>query len=403
MQSSRLVSAGPLPLFVLLGVSLVAGAVGHFLFKRHRVSDVVFLLAIGALLGPILHIIDAGVLGPALPFLAPLGLSLVLFEGGLQLSLDDIRKHAGRALGMTTLVWISTMLAVAVVMHAFVGLPWMLAFLLGMAVAATGIFVVIPLLAQLDAPGDAKVALTVETAIGDMLSAVAVTAVASMLALGATPAYGALTFATKFAFGGVVGLAAGLLWPRLLKWLAPSDHGFALTLAALIATYALAEALGGSGYLAALVFGVVLGNARAVSPGTRLHQGETVFILRSIYFVYVGLAMTAAVFTFTNALLAIILAGAMLAARAVGVFVTARGRTPQDRSTRMLLLGMMPRGLATVIVATIPATMGVPGTERFLEYTFLILVGCDIATSAMLWAWKRTAPSYWTSRTNVPS
>ena len=133
-------------------------------------------------------------------------------------------------------------------------------------------------------------------------------------------------------------------------------------------------------------------------PGTKtlicegcLHQREAVFILRSVYFVYVGLAMSPAVFTWNGGLLMLGFVWAMVAVRVVTVHLTARRRTASERAERLLLVGMMPRGLATVIVAGIPAAMGVAGTSRFLEYTFLILVGCDLATSAMLYVYQRRA------------
>lgn len=390
-------------LFLLVGIGLFAGFLGHLLFQRYRVSDVVLLLFVGAFLGPIFHVLDAASLAPALPFLAPLGLSLVLFEGGLELSFDDLRRHAGRGLAMTFATWSATLVAVALVAHAVVGLSWALAFLLSAAVSATGIFVVIPLLKQMRAPSDAKVALTLETALGDLLSAVSVTALAGILALGTTPQAGAFVFAGKFLIGAAVGILAGVVWGRVLHLSGGAQHGFPLTLAALLLVYASTEMLHGSGYLAALTFGLFLGNApalvrlgglRRLAPpdaGSRHHQGETVFILRSIYFVYVGLAISPAVFTWGGALLGAAFVAAMLVARIAAVMVTTPARSPQERSARALLIGMMPRGLAAVIVASIPASMGIAGSENFLTYTFLILVGCDVATSLMLWKYQRRA------------
>lgn len=392
----------PLALFCLVGVGLLAGFVGHLLFQRYRVSDVVLLLGVGALLGPAFRLLDPGILAPALPFLAPLGLALVLFEGGLELAYDDLKKHAARGLILTFATWGATAIAVALVSHFVVGLSWTLAWLLAAAVSATGIFVVIPLLKQINAPAEAKVALTLETAIGDLLSAVVVTAFAGILVLGSTPLEGAGVFALKFVIGAAVGVIAGVVWARVLHAVNGSAHGFPLTLAALVLTFVAAETLHGSGFLAALTFGLFLGNAPALmrvgglrklappTPGARHHQGETVFILRSIYFVYIGLAISPTVFTPVGALIGIAFVSAMMAARLFAVLLTAPGATPEQRASRGLLLAMMPRGLATVIVASIPAAMGVPGTAHFIEYTFIILIACDLATSIMVVAYQRT-------------
>lgn len=378
-------------LFVLLAVSLAAGVVGHRILQRHRVSDVVLLLGVGAVLGPLLHVLDPAILRPALPFLAPLGLALVLFEGGLQLPFADLRKHAGHGLRMALATWTLTMGAVALVARFVAGLDWPLAILLGMAVAATGIFVVIPLLSQFRAPPGARVALTLETALGDLLSAVAVTAVASVLVLGATPQQGAVMLFVKLAVGAIGGAVAAFAWTQARRWLGSPDHDLALVLASLVAAYVLVEAIGGSGFLAALVLGLLLGNARvAPSASSRAHQGQIVFLLRSVYFVFVGLAISASVFSWWGLGLGLALTAAMLAARLAGVMLTTRARSPDERHTRLLLAAMMPRGLATVIIAAIPVGLGVPGAGILLELTFIVLIGCDLATSAMLVLYERT-------------
>ena len=393
-----------LSLFLLLGGSLLAGYAGHRLFKRYRVSDILLLLAVGVLVGPVLGLADASVLAPALPFLAPLALAVVLFEGGLDLAWEDVRRHAGRALALSLLAWAFTALAVAAVAHLLLGLAPVLSLLFGLAVAATGILVVVPLLQQIRAPAEARVLLTVETSLGDLLSAVAVTAISGMLVLGATPLQGGLLFGTKLLVGAAVGLLAGLAWARILHLVGEDNHGWPLTLAAILVAYAATEALGGSGFLSALVFGLFLGNApaltrlgglRGLAPPTRshrVHQSEAIFILRSLYFVYLGTAIDLAIFAPRYLLVGLALAAALFAARGAAVALVHRDAGPEARSTRMLLVAMMPRGLATAVIASIPAAMGVPGADLFLTYTFLVIVVADVGTSVGLLAWQRVRP-----------
>lgn len=390
-----------LSLFVLLGGSLLAGYAGHRVFKRYKVSDVLLLLAVGVLVGPVLGLVDGAVLKPALPFLAPLGLAVVLFEGGLDLAWEDVRRFAGRALALSGLAWGLTALAMGLVAYFLLGLSPTLSFLFGAAVAATGILVVVPLLQQVRAPPEARVLLTVETSLGDLLSAVVVTAASGMLVLGASAWEGGVLFGVKLLVGAAVGLLAGLLWARTLHALGEDTHGWPLTLAAILVAYAAAEALGGSGFLCALVFGLFLGNAPALmrlgglkdlAPPTRsvrLHQSEAIFILRSLYFVYLGTAIDTAIFAPRYVLVGLAVAAGLLLARLAAVALVHRGAGPDARVTRILLVGMMPRGLATAVIAGIPAAMGVPGSEAFLTYTFLVIVVADVATSAGLLTYQR--------------
>lgn len=395
---------GTLSLFLLVGGSLLAGYAGHRLFLRWKVSDVLLLLGVGVLAGPIFGILDPGLLAPALPFLAPLALAVVLFEGGLDLAWDDVRRHAGRALALSLAAWVFTSLAVAAVAHLALGLTLPLSLLFGVAVSATGMLVVIPLLSQIKAPADARVMLTVETSLGDLLSAVVVTAVSGMIVLGAAPWAGGLLFGTELLVGAAVGLLAGLAWARVLHHLRPEGHAWALTLAALLLAYAGAEFLGGSGFLAALVFGLFLGNAPALvrhgglarlappAPVVRLHQSEAIFLLRSLYFVYLGSAIDLGILAPRYLLVGVLLAVAFVAARAAAVLLVHRPVDAEGRATRLLLVAMMPRGLATAVIASIPMAMGVTGSETFLTYTFLVIVVADLATSAGLVLYQKARP-----------
>jgi cell volume regulation protein A len=386
---------GPsLLVLLLLGASLLLGYVGHAVARRIHASEVVLLLVAGVLAGPVLGLASPALLAPAMPVLAPIALVVVLVEGGLELPFQEARRHAPRAIAMALATWVLSAAAVATVASLLLHLAPVLAALLGMSVAATGMLVVIPLLGRL--PGvapEARVLLTVETSLGDLLSAVAVTTLASVLVLGARPWMGAVLFADKFVIGAAVGLLAGIAWARALHKLPAEAHGYPLTLGFVLIAYVAAETLQGSGYIMALAFGLFLGNApaltrlgglRDLSPmpsSMRAHQSELLFLLRSVYFVYLGLAVPRSILTPAFFLVGLALVSAMFVARVVAVTVAAPGA---KAGTRSLLVAMMPRGLATAVIASLPAAMGVSGTQDFLAYTFLVILFCDVATSVAL-------------------
>ena len=384
----------PQTLFLVLGGAMLAGYAAHRAFQRWRISDISILLGIGLLVGPIFGLVDPSILSSAIPFLSPIALMIVLFEGGLDLSWEDVRDHAGRALVMTIICWTLTAGLVAVAAHAALGLSWQLGLLFGACVAATGMLVVIPLLQALRAPPHARVVLTVETALGDLLSAVVVTAASGMIVLHASAWDGALLFGRKFLIGAALGIVAGLVWSRVLHGLTADKHGWPVTLGALLLSYVAAELLGGSGFLMALAFGLFVGNAkslvklgglRALAPLTqtmRWQQGEAIFVLRSLYFVFLGISVKRSLLTPASALAAAALLAAIVAARVIAVMLVAR----KDRG---LLVSMMPRGRATAVIASLPFALGVPGTEGFLMDAFLVIVAADLATTVALMVWQR--------------
>lgn len=385
--------AGLPVLFLLLGGSLLAGWLAHLLFQRHRVSDILVLLALGVLVGPVLGLVDATALRPALLALAPFGLVIVLFEGGLELSWRAVREHAGRAFLFALLAWGATAAAMYGAGRLLLGLDAPLSLLFAVIVAATGILAVIPLLQQLRLPAEPRVLLTVETSLGDLLSAVAVVAVASALVAGASPLAGLGLFGAKVVVGASVGLLAGFVGARALHHVEAERHAYAVTLAALLLAYAAAETLGGSGFLSALAFGLVLGNVPALVklgglrdiaplPATmRLQQTTLIFLLRSVYFVLLGVTLPRDALGASALLAMLVLAALLVGSRALAVALVARGRAPEER---LLLVALMPRGLAAAVLATVPAAMGVPGADALVTYAFLAIVAADLATSAGL-------------------
>jgi len=108
----------------------------------------------------------------------------------------------------------------------------------------------------------------------------------------------------RFAVGIVLGFVAGMLWAKILSIIGKQEYTYMLTIAALILFYAGSEILGGSGALAALIFGLVLGNyeeIRKISGSktdlscvgiletVKSFQEEIAFLVRAFFFVFLGL------------------------------------------------------------------------------------------------------------------
>lgn len=383
--------------FLLLGVSILAGFLGRLAFLKLRASDILILLLVGFLIGPVLGLVDAAWLAPAMPILAPLGLVIILFEGGLELRWEEVRRHGWSALAFSLLSWTTAVAAVYLVGTYGLGLAPMLSLTFAAAVGATGIVAVIPILAQVRAGAKTRVWLTAETAVGDLLSAVAVTGLVALALQGGSALTFGATFGARVLVGGAIGFLAGLAWSRALFHVTDRGHAYALTLGALLVTYAATEFLGGSGYLSALVFGLVVGNAgllvrdggvpalASLSERSRQHQGEVIFLLRSVFFVYLGLTIGRDILSAQSGWTMLLLVGALAAARLLTVALTHRG----DSETRLLLSGMMPRGMATMVLAATPLAMGIPGAEALVPLAILVVVGADVPTTVALYLYER--------------
>ena len=139
----------PERLGLLWGVTVFAGALAQALAWLSGLPGVVLLLSAGLLIGRSgLHLVEPLDLGMGLEVVVGLLVSLVLFDGGINLKLP------GDALKLTVLriVVVRLVLAVAggmLAAHSLAGLSWPLAAVFGAIVLATGPTVVNPLVQQI--------------------------------------------------------------------------------------------------------------------------------------------------------------------------------------------------------------------------------------------------------------
>ena len=253
---------------VVLLLALVANRLASLL----KVPDVILFLLVGLFLGP------------TIPFWTPIkqssvssqivvmaGASYILFQGGLDLKLKTIMRYA----------WIIALLAIPGVLlsTAIVGglakiifpiLPWAAALLLGVILAPTDPATLIPILKQVRLSERLEVVIESESAFNDTTSAIIFITIVTFLQQGQislASAVGGFLWELTIGFGcgAGLGLLAGVfISHRALGFF--RDAASILTLPIAIGAYTLAERLGGSGYLAAFVAGVFLGNCRELMP-----------------------------------------------------------------------------------------------------------------------------------------
>ena len=170
-----------------LSLLLVAGLLARLLATLLRVPEIVFLLGIGALLGPsALDVLDVPLdsLGAQLVF--TLGVSAILFYGGLNLSLEILRK-VWLSLGLLAVLGVIVTAVITGAAAALVfGLPFEQGLLIGAVLSPTDPAILIPLF--IGSRLRAKVAQTVvaESAFNDPTGAVLALAVAGALLSGRT-------------------------------------------------------------------------------------------------------------------------------------------------------------------------------------------------------------------------
>jgi cell volume regulation protein A len=254
-------------LILTLSLLLGAGLMARLLSELTRLPEIVCLLAMGALLGPsLLDVVDVGLRTQGAQLIFTLGVSSILFYGGLNLSLDVLRG-----------VWLSlSLLAVpGVVISALVtgsvaalvlGLPFTDGLLIGAVLAPTDPAILIPLF--VGSRLRPKVAQTVvaESALNDPTGAILTLTVAGALLHGVHSLTGpAADFMGQLVLSTAGGIVAGVVLSAAISshragiW---RESSAIAVLVVVALSYVSLDFAGGSGYLGAFLAGLIVGNMR---------------------------------------------------------------------------------------------------------------------------------------------
>ena len=263
-----------------LGVLLAAGLAARLLAGVLRLPEMLLMVAAGALLGPsALGVLEVPLASTGGQLLFTLGVSLILFYGGLNLSLHVLRRTA-TALALLAVPGVLITAAITgVAAHVAFGVPWDMAFLVGAVLAPTDPAILIPLFAR--SPLRAKVAQTVvaESALNDPTGAALAVALAGfVLADGGSILSPVADFAADLAVSALLGVAAGVALALMISSRRAgvlADSSVLAVLAVVVIGYFALDAVGGSGYLGAFLTGTIVGNMDHLGLGMhREHERD---------------------------------------------------------------------------------------------------------------------------------
>jgi len=373
--------------FLLAGIMLMLGFVGDYLFKRSGIPDILILVSLGFLLGPVFGVVDVEALAPVTPVFASLALLIILFDGGLHMNLFKTLKSSPRAMMLAFLGMAVSMILTSAFLNVFFQWDILTGLLLGAVLGGTSSAIVIPIMSRMKGTDQkTSMLLNLESVFTDAL--VVVIAI-TLLQLIANPSGGNQVtmvlngITSQFSIGIVVGGIVGLLWLKALKYIRGQLYDDVLTLAVVLLFYALVQTVGGSGPIFALTFGLVLANGYIISSMLKMKdqveatgvmkkfQSQISFLIRTFFFVYLGL-----IISFQNMdllLIGVAISAILLIGRVLSVALTSV-RDAGLRSNRAILILMLPRGLAAAVMAQIVSTSGIPGGEVFADISIAVII-----------------------------
>jgi cell volume regulation protein A len=353
---------------IIAGAIIIIGFLSNYLFEHTGLPDMLFLIVLGVLVGPITGLVDAASVISLAPYLAALALVFILFHGGMTMNMHFVLSESPRAAVLATAGFTLSVIVTSLVMYFLVipNDPPLYSVLFGTILGGSSSIIVTALAARIKLSARSSAILRLESAINDILCIVLSLVIIEIVVLNGTVDLTtvAKSVVGRFSIGAMLGIVIGIGWLSILKRTAKAAYSYMLTLGIALLAYALSEFLGGSGALSALLFGIMLGNEkqiygilrmkkpanRAVDAGLKRFESEIAFLLRAFFFVCIGLIVTAT--SLQTITIAIGLSLALLLTRFGAVrLATARTELTGERGAMSLLL---TRGLTSAVLATLP-------------------------------------------------
>ena len=330
-------------------------------------------------------------------FLPPL-----LYAAAFFANLHELRRNV-RPIGLLAVGLVAaTMVAVAVTVHAVVGLSWAVAFTLGAIVAPTDAVAPLTVVRQLGVPRRIVTVIEGESLTNDWTALVLYRfAVAAVVSGSFSLAEAAPRFLLTGLGGLAIGLAVGWVIAFVRERLDDPPTEITVSLLTGYAAYLPAEELGFSGVIAAVTVGIFMGSrtSRVTTPAVRM-QGFAVweilqFLLNAFLFVLIGLQLPAVLEGLGRgggelAGYAVLVGGVVIGVRVAWVFaftylprvlfrrLGARDPFPPWRQIAALSWSGMRGGVSLAAALAIPLTVdgGAPFPERdlivFLTYAVIV-------------------------------
>lgn len=364
----------------------------QWLAWRVKLPAILFLLASGVLLGPVLQLLDPDALFGDLLFpLISLSVAIILFEGSLTLNFQEIsaQKDVVRRLVMwgAAITW----LVVAVATHYLFKVSWELSVLFGALTVVTGPTVIVPMLRTVRPTANVANILRWEGILIDPIGALLVVVVFEFVASQSQAtgiAQGLFTFFHIIVVGSLFGLTGGYFLGFVLRKRWIPDYLLNLaTLSLLFAVFSFAEFLAHeSGLAAVTLMGMWLANQKDIRIQEILNFKENLtVVLISGLFILLAARLTVESIVALGWTPLILLAVIQFVARPLSVWVSTLGSTLSWRE-KSLLSWIAPRGIVAAAVSALFAirlqAAGEPDARILVPLTFMVIVGTVVLQSA---------------------
>ncbi|EQD47894.1 sodium/hydrogen exchanger, partial [mine drainage metagenome] len=306
--------------FIFFSALVFFGFILNALFTKIKIANILPLMLIGLLLGPVLHVVSTSsnsIIARLTPVITATAIAFILFRVGLGIDFNSLKRVLTRATLFTfTVTAVSGIILGAIALYIF---GWNVeeAFIFGFALAGPSTLILPIVVSLTKINEDLKTTLIYEAVTSDVLTLIVPLVLFEILITSNVGAgfVAVLVFSTIFGsiFAAVV---SALLWLYILNRFKEysKSYGWMLTIAMVVATYGFTQSIGFNGAMTVFVFGLLIANigsrkievdakhninflekyfsAPEIIKDIRDYQNQIVFFVSTFFFVYLGMLFT---------------------------------------------------------------------------------------------------------------
>ena len=337
-------------------------------------------------------------------FIGMMALSIILFTGGMDTKLHDIRPVLAQGILLSTVgVLVTTLLTGGFIYFlssstsADIALPLLTSLLLAATMSSTDSASVFNLLRsqKMNLKENLRPMLELESGSNDPMAYMLTIALIQVVASGSDLSIGGVAkdLLVQFFFGGVIGFAFGKFSVWLINKIELSNASLypILLLSLVFITFTTTDLLKGNGYLAVYIAGVVVGNARLVfRKEVNTFMNGLTWLFQIVMFLSLGLLVNPHEMLDVAWIAVLIALFMILVARPVSVFLCLLPFRGMSHRARWFVSWVGLRGAVPIIFATYPVVAGIPGSQQIFNVVFfitllsLIIQGMTISAGARM-------------------
>jgi cell volume regulation protein A len=313
-------------------------------------------------------------------FLGVIALTLILFSGGLDTKWESIRPILKDGISLSTVGILITAAIVGIFSYYILGFTFMEGMLLGAIVSSTDAAAVFSILRSrnIGLKGNVRPLLEFESGSNDPM---AYFLTISLTYLVAHPEASLLSLIPEFframILGGVCGYSFGKLMTWIINRIRLDIDGLypVLTLSLVFFTFSFTDFIGGNGFLAVYLAGLLLGNSNFIHKKslTKFYDGQA-WLMQIIMFLTLGLLV------FPSKIEPIVGHGILISlllifvARPIAVFISLAFAKDMDYRKKLFISWVGLRGAVPIVFATYPLLAGVTHASMIFNLVFFISV-----------------------------